>query len=96
MVPPPFEAIAKALLHWNSRILLFRSSSEMFVHCTGNDLRSVLECTRQNEASRNLRAAKVSRQRILKSTLWSHSLFFQSVGSMLPRPGAANLEDLML
>ena len=63
-----FETIAKALNYWNSRILLFRSSSEMFVHrhwerIEKHSLSIIVtkrESTRQHEASSNLRAARVS------------------------------------
>ena len=72
-----FETIAKALLYWNSRVLLFRSSSEMFAHrhwerFEEHSLSIIVtkrECTRRNEASSNSLAAQVSRQGLLNSTL---------------------------
>ena len=64
------ETGTKAFLYWNKRILLFRSSSEMFVHlhwerCEKHSLSIIVtkrESTRQHEASRNPRAAQVSRE----------------------------------
>ena len=69
-VSTAFETIGKALQNWNSRILLFRSSSEMFVHrhwerFEKHSLSIIVtkrESTRQHEASSNLRAAQVSRE----------------------------------
>ena len=69
-----FETIAKALLCWNSAVLLFRSSSKMFYHRERFEKHSLSitdtkrECTRRHEASSTLRAAQVSRQGLLKST----------------------------
>ena len=102
IVPTPFEAIAKALLYWNSRILLFRISSEMIVHRHWERFENhslsfmvtKLECTRQHEASSNLRAAQILRRRPLEPNLQSQS-FSRSYGSILPTPGyAADLGDL--
>ena len=75
-----FETIAKALLYWNSGVLLFRSSSEMFLHrhwerFEKHSLSIIVtkrECTRPHEASSNLRAAQVPRQGLLKSTLMAN------------------------
>ena len=91
------ETIAKALLYWNSRVLFFRSSSEMFAHrhlerFEKHSLSKIVtkrECPRRLETSSNLRAAQVSRQGLLEVNPQGQS-FFQSVGSTLP-----NLGDLM-